>query len=197
MSIDTQATAFDTLCVADLMSRDIVTTTPDTTVADLVKLLAFEQISGVPVLSRRGRLVGVVSATDIVRLASTADEVSLDALIDEDDDAWQAAYADAAPYFADTGARRRLLVAGLLSAPRGTLGDYTVRDIMTPASFTVRPTATVAELAAFMTNGRIHRALVVDDGQLLGIVSGFDVVRAVAGAIEPGHITGTIEQERP
>lgn len=193
MSTDTLARTLDDLCVADLMSRDLVTTRPETSVADLVRLLAFEQISGVPVLNRRGRLVGVVSATDVVRLASTADEVSLDALIDDDDEAWRAAYVDAAPYFADTGTRHRLLSPHLASFHEGTLGDYTVRDIMTPATFTVRPAASVAELAKFMTNGRIHRALVVEGGELLGIVSGFDVVRAAAGAIVPAPATAAVE----
>jgi CBS domain-containing protein len=192
MSEAVLTTGLESLCVADVMSRNVVTTTPETSVADLVKLLAFEQISGVPVLNRRGRLVGVVSATDVVRLASTADEVSLDALIDEDDEAWRAAYADAEPYFADTGARRRLLVPELVPFRESTLGDYTVRDIMTPATFTVRPTVTVTELAKFMMNGRIHRALVVENGELLGIVSGFDIVRAAAGAIAPASCAAPV-----
>ena len=43
------------------------------------------------------------------------------------------------------------------------------------------PETTVAELAGFPLRGGIHRALVLDGGRLAGIVTTFDVLRAVAG----------------
>ena len=55
---------------------------------------------------------------------------------------------------------------------------------MTPAVFSVPSTTTVPELARLLLRGRIHRALVVDDGVLVGIVSAFDVLKAVAEAPE-------------
>ena len=54
------------LTVRDIMSRKVVHTRPDATVRELAYLLAQEHISGVPVVGERGRVVGVVSATDIV-----------------------------------------------------------------------------------------------------------------------------------
>jgi CBS domain-containing protein len=56
----------------------------------------------------------------------------------------------------------------------------TVREIMTPATLTVRPEATIGELSHFLLRADVHRVLVVDDGRLQGIISAMDVVRAMA-----------------
>lgn len=71
------------------------------------------------------------------------------------------------------------------SLPRSKLGTRAVRDIMTPATFSVRPEASLVELTRFLVQGGMHRALVLDDSALVGIVSSMDVVRAVARAGVP------------
>jgi CBS domain-containing protein len=58
------------LTVRDIMSQGVVRIRPEATVRELAHLLAQEQISGVPVVTDRDRLVGVVSATDIVLRAA-------------------------------------------------------------------------------------------------------------------------------
>jgi CBS domain-containing protein len=54
-----------------------------------------------------------------------------------------------------------------------------VENIMTSANFHVEPGASLAELAEFLLKGRIHRALVMEDNTLLGIVTTVDVLRAI------------------
>ena len=46
---------------------------------------------------------------------------------------------------------------------------------------TVKPTDSVEDAAKFLLHGRIHRALVVEHGQLKGIVTAFDLLRAFVG----------------
>jgi CBS domain-containing protein len=58
------------LRVRDIMSEGVVRIRPEATVRELAHLLAQEQISGVPVVNARDRVVGVVSATDIVLRAA-------------------------------------------------------------------------------------------------------------------------------
>ena len=60
------------------------------------------------------------------------------------------------------------------------MDQLSVSDIMTPVSFTIDGDATVTELASFLVRGKIHRALVVEGGQLAGIVTAVDVLRVVA-----------------
>src|SRR5688572_24191031 len=60
--------------------------------------------------------------------------------------------------------------------------QFQVQDIMTPAACTATPDLTVAEVARFMVAAHIHRALVTENGKLLGIVTTFDIMRAAGNA---------------
>jgi CBS domain-containing protein len=50
----------------DIMTRDIITVTPNMSVKKLAMLLIKSQISGAPVSGKNGKIVGVVSEADIV-----------------------------------------------------------------------------------------------------------------------------------
>ncbi|MER7467293.1 CBS domain-containing protein [Streptomyces sp. NPDC097981] len=56
--------------VADLMTDEVVSVTPDTPFKDVAKLLAQHDVSGVPVLDDEDRVVGVVSQTDLLACAA-------------------------------------------------------------------------------------------------------------------------------
>lgn len=172
------------MTVRDVMVRDVVTTTPEMRVADLIRLFEFEQISGAPVIEHN-RVVGVVSATDVMRLASRdaeidAGDTGLDrewAAEDVDDDEFVRMRVRLG-YFLDPDE-----IPSLFTATEGNavFSKTTVRQIMTPATFSVHATTGLTDLARFLARGRIHRALVLDGDRLEGIVTAFDIVRAVAG----------------
>jgi CBS domain-containing protein len=176
------------LSVKDIMRTDVVTTSPDTSARQLAKLLADEEITGVPVLDLNDELVGVVSSTDLVRLAADESGVevrsrglrlgvdpALDPDLDPDDAAVQDPYGFFLPEDSPfTGARV------LEQWPDSEFDSVLVRDIMTPVSFSVQPDTPVPELCEFLVRGRIHRAVVVDDSGLVGIVTSADVLKAVA-----------------
>lgn len=174
------------LAVRDIMRTDVVTVSVDTTARHLARLLADEEISGVPVLNGGGQLAGVVSATDLVRLAADESDVFLTAsalrtevslIGDAEDD--EAEEADPYGFFlpeASPLSGQRFLD----QLPESDFDAVTVSEIMTPVSFSVGPDSPVSELCEFLVRGRIHRAVVVDDGKLAGIVTSADVLRAVA-----------------
>ena len=60
--------------VAELMSTDVRTISPDATVAELVVELADAHVSGLPVVDDRGRMIGVVSTTDVIVAEAEADD---------------------------------------------------------------------------------------------------------------------------
>jgi len=177
------------LTVRDIMQKDVVTVSPDTTARELARLLADEEITGVPVLDGTEALVGVVSSTDLVRLAANESGVEVrpsglglgvDPVLDPDISDEDAAEQDPYGFFLPedspfTGERV------LEQWPDTEFDAVTVRDIMTPVTFSVAPHNSVPELCEFLVRGRIHRAVVVKDGRLLGIVTSADVLRAVAG----------------
>ena len=149
------------------------------------RLLSDSEISGAPILDSNGRLVGVASSTDLVRLAADESDVHFTAAalrsdvgrvrdLDED-----AAEADPFGFFLpEDSPLQRIEI--LDQIPETSFDTVEVGDIMTPVSFSVTPDMPVPELCQFLVRGRIHRALVVSDGELLGIVTSHDVLRAVA-----------------
>lgn len=60
--------------VADLMQSDLSTIAPEATVAEVVQLLADSHVSGLPVVDAEGRVLGVVSATDVLEAAAEHDD---------------------------------------------------------------------------------------------------------------------------
>lgn len=176
------------LTVKDIMQKDVVTVSPDTTARYLAKLLADEEITGVPVLDANDALVGVVSSTDLVRLAADESGVDVravglerevDPVLDPDVVDEDAQEADPYGFFLPEDfpfSGQRLLEQW----PDSEFDSVLVKDIMTPVSFSVDPDTSVPELCEFLVRGRIHRAVVVDEGRLLGIVTSADVLRAVA-----------------
>ena len=60
------------------------------------------------------------------------------------------------------------------------LDDHTVDEVMTRELYALASGDDVFTAADLMRRRSIHRVLVIDDGQLVGIVSALDIARAVA-----------------
>jgi CBS domain-containing protein len=173
------------ITVRSIMQTHVVTIRPEASVRQLARLLADEEISGVPVVDGNCDLVGVVSSTDVVRLAAEEADVHMasfslrpetsipDPEVDEE--------PEPDPYGFFLPEDSPLGSGGLLSGlDESELDARTVADIMTPVTYSVEADATAMELAEFLVRGRIHRAVVVEEGCLRGIVTSGDILRAVA-----------------
>jgi CBS domain-containing protein len=175
------------LQVSDLMQREVVTIGLDATAHELAELLHYHSIGGVPVLDGEGRVAGVVSGSDLVRLAAQREGAQVPPLPEE-------AATDAGRFFSQGAVSTTLLHRLARDYLAGTL----VRDLMTPAVFSVREEATIPELARFLLRTGAHRALVMDEDRLRGIVTATDVLRAVAGDVETTRRTvPPLELEAP
>lgn len=72
----------------DIMSREIVTVASDMLVEDAAKLLAYHNISGMPVENPDGKIVGIVSEADVIgHIGATVDEVMTPEVISVGEDA--------------------------------------------------------------------------------------------------------------
>ena len=181
------------LRLRDIMTTDVITVGPETPVREALELFARSHVGGAPVVSN-GRVVGVVSANDLMKLAAALpglpqpgderEDASLWAETPIEDDVEREA-EPASAYFSelwdDAGPEvfERVFAA---DAPNwNVLEEHDVSEAMTrPPLVTFPPGTPVVTAAAAMAERGIHRVLVMDAERLLGIVSAFDITRAVA-----------------
>ncbi len=152
------------LIAQDIMNPNVIVAHESMTIQELTNVLTSNMITGAPVVDESGKLVGVVSGTDIVRSGARRDaalkekrEVSYylrgwEDKIDED----------------ELGEFHVIEDEGLK-----------VRDIMTPLIFKVSEDTSIAEMADTMIGGRIHRLIVTQDDRVVGIVTTLDMLKAI------------------
>lgn len=175
------------LRLRDIMTTKVVAATPDMTLREATELLVQHGISGAPVV-RNGRVAGIVSASDLLLFASVSNPAGLreeaeeggggDATVD-----WDGRDETPAAFLARAGAASDAEPAAHVrgaSGDRDPLAEHTVAEVMTRAVLTLPPSALVRHAADYMRRAGVHRLLVVDHGELVGIVTTMDVARVVA-----------------
>jgi CBS domain-containing protein len=179
------------LTVRDIMSTGVVVLDPEVTLRDAVALLAARHISGAPVVSG-GTVVGVISANDILTFESDTPAVPTeqpeqpeqDQLEQPEEDEWAKELEAPGTYFnemwSDAGADVAERFAELRGPEWDLLEEHTVAEAMSRGVRSVRPGLSAADAAAYMLKERIHRAVVLEEGELVGIVTATDIMRAVA-----------------
>lgn len=136
--------------VAELMTTDVLTVGPDTTLKDVAVLLSGRRISGCPVVDGDGTLLGVVSEADI--------------LAKERRPAHQTRFGHLLGYTEPGDAKALARTAG---------------EAMTAPPVTIDSARRVDAAAALMLDKSVNRLPVVGrDGRLVGIVTRADLVRA-------------------
>jgi CBS domain-containing protein len=146
--------------VADVMTSNPVVVTPQTSLKQAIEILAEQKISGLPVIDDTGKLVGVISETDLM---------------------WQETGVETPPYimFLDS-------VIYLQNPARHekeihkALGE-TVADVMSDRVVTIKPNKSVKEAARLMHDKKIRRLPVIDaERQVIGIITQGDIIRMMA-----------------
>ncbi|MFW6193752.1 MAG: HPP family protein [Gemmatimonadota bacterium] len=174
------ATETQEFTVADIMQTEPVTVKPDATVAELTDLLEEEGVTGIPVVDGDGIVQGVVSVSDVSRAVARSASGRSPGSGREGRPRGDGEPADFYRF------ARRLPAHLPPELPQTNLGARAVSEIMTPATVSVRATAGVGDLARLLDRAGLHRALVLEDGRLVGIVSAMDVVRMVAESAGEG-----------
>lgn len=145
----------------EIMTTNLVTVTPSTPLREFARICAEDNVSGCPVVTVDGRLVGIVSKTDL-----------LGRLLEGEHN-----------YAANPDFRRMLGLGeegvyefgGSASESEGeVLGE--VDDIMETDMITVPPDAPLPGVARMMAEDRIHRVLVTEKEKLVGIITSLDLL---------------------
>ena len=148
----------------EVMTRVVLIARDDWSLNGLKTFLLENTISGAPVVDGRGALIGVVSATDLLRSEAEA-ESSIETAPEE------------AGYYSSSLERplsAEELDGVLIESRSSTL----VRDVMTPVVFQVDAETELDDVADLMVRGRIHRVIVTRDGVVTGTGSPIHVGRS-------------------
>jgi len=170
--------------LTEVMTPAVKAISMDATLKELAEFFIEEAVSGAPVVGS-DRLVGVVSVTDLIEFDAegrgqpTYETASARM---EPTEEWPQEERSSA-YFSDPWEKdpepleSRLSTAGPIW---NSLEEHTVEDVMTRQLLTLPVHADVSEAARLMTGAGVHRVLVMNDEELVGVVTTTDIVRAVA-----------------
>ena len=151
------------LTAEQIMCQQVLTVPSDWPIDRLARFLIDKGISGAPVVDISGKLVGVVTMSDIVRQTGSG-------LVDmsrRNDDFYNS-LLDASLSPEDQKAFHESVDQSVL-----------VNDIMTPMMFEVAPETPLMQVAEAMVKGKIHRVLVTDNRQMKGIISALDLLKVM------------------
>lgn len=138
--------------VQQIMSTPLVTLTRETPLKDVSHVLLQHGVTGVPIVDASGSPVGIVSQSDLVREAQSAEEEAL----------------------------QQSFLARLRRRRTEAASHHLAADVMTAPAVTVEPQASAVRAAWLMTEHNVNRLVVVDRGVPVGMVTRTDLVRAFA-----------------
>lgn len=142
--------------VSDVMTRRVVSVTPEATIRHAIRLMLDYHISGLPVIDDKAKLVGIVSEGDFLRRSEIGTE------------------------------RKRSRWLGALLGPGEPANDYVhshglkVKEVMTRKPITVQEDTPLDQVVHLMESRSVKRLPVVRGEQVVGVVSRANLMRALA-----------------
>jgi CBS domain-containing protein len=141
--------------VSDVMTKHVISISPETSVFVAIRLMLKHRISGLPVIDNHATLVGILSEGDFLRRAEIETE------------------------------RKRSLWLDALLGPADGAADYVhshglaVKEVMTPDPITITENTKLDEVVRLMENRKVKRLPVLRDGKVIGIVTRANLMRAL------------------
>ncbi len=140
----------------DIMTTNVLSVSPDTSVKEAATLMTERHVSGLPVISADKKIVGIVSQSDLLHRKEIGTEARRKW--------WLRVFGDP-----DRMAREYTKAHGLK-----------VQDVMTRHVTSIQEEAELADVAAILDRNKIKRVPVVRDGVVVGIIARSDLVKALS-----------------
>jgi CBS-domain-containing membrane protein len=144
--------------VADIMTRDVITVTPDTPIRDLARILSEKNINGVPVVDDEGTVIGVACESDLINQGKPLHIPTVFVILDSFiplENPWR------------------------LQKEFKRLSATTVEDIYSRPAVCVTMETDVSEVARLMGERKLYTIPVLEKGKLVGVVGKGDVIRSL------------------
>jgi CBS domain-containing protein len=148
------------MTIEQIMTRDVITVNPAASIHTAARLMVDHRVSGLPVVADDGKLVGIISEGDLILRHTRRAQRPW----------WRAFFENP-----EQVAREYQKAAGT-----------TVAEVMTHPVVSISPVWGIETAAAIFQNRRIRRIPVVRDGQLVGIVTRADLIKALVAKSAPG-----------
>lgn len=139
-----------------IMTRPVITVTPETTIAEAAATMLRRHISGLPVVDGAGKLVGIVSEGDFIRRSELGTQ------------------------------RKHGRFLAFILGPGQAAADFVhehgrkVAEVMTPEPLTVTEDTRLEAIVALMEKNHVKRLPVMRGDRIVGIVSRANLLQAVA-----------------
>lgn len=147
--------------VADIMTKDVVTVTPETSLRELAGMFESKRFGTLPVVDREGRLIGIVTASDLIEQGRSLHIPTVISIFD-----WVIPLEG-----------EKTLEKELHKMTAQTVGEICSRDVVT-----IGPSEPVNRAADLMSEHKYHALPVVEDGKPVGIVARIDIIRNIIGS---------------
>lgn len=143
----------------DIMTKEVITVKPSTSLEELAGILMKNRISGVPVADEKGNLRGIVTENDLISKNSRLHIPTVWRLFD--------AYIPLGTSKLENEIKR--------------MAAMTVGEICSKEVITVDEEASVEYIATLMTEKKIHLLPVLRDEKIIGVIGKKDLIRSIAG----------------
>lgn len=146
--------------VADIMTTDPISVSPQTSLQEAIQILADKKISGLPVVDEQGKLIGIISETDLT---------------------WQATGVEPPPYIMFLDSVIYLQNPAKHNQEVHKALGQTVGEAMSDRPISIQSDKLVREAARIMHEKKVRRLPVVDaQSKVIGIITQGDVIRMMA-----------------
>lgn len=142
----------------DIMTPEPVTLSPDSDIRSAALLLLDRKINGAPVVDEKGRLVGILTQSDLVAQQKQVTMPSIFAMLDG---------------FIALSSREDF------EREIKKIAATKVSEAMTQHPKSVSPQTPIEEIATVMVNEKLYTLPVVDSGRLVGVVGKEDILRTL------------------
>ncbi len=143
----------------DIMTHNVITVKPDTTIEELSRILVENKISGAPVVDDSGSLLGIVTENDLINRSKRLHIPTVLRVFDA--------------FIILEGNKRIREEIKRITATR-------VEDIYTRNPITVTEDTPIDEIATIMSEKKVHLLPVMSGGRITGIIGKIDIIRAMS-----------------
>ncbi|HEX7575768.1 MAG TPA: CBS domain-containing protein [Candidatus Methanoperedens sp.] len=155
--------------IKDVMNKDVIVCAPDDTLGHLPDLFKKNHVSGIPVVDK-GKVVGLVSETDLIKLFKTPEFSN---------DLWLPS-----PFEIIEIPIRNLVKLEETKKFFDNMKLRPVKDIMTKTVHAISSDEELEDASTMMVKHDVNRLPVIDNGKLVGIVARSDIIKGLSESAE-------------